>query len=212
MAAHTERKKRFEKDIFKQREEINDRMAKIFGILKEITTSKTPKKLLVRVKASHPITKCVNAISLFIMEKVKSIENDEVVNKSVIEPSELNIVEPIELVDEKEEMEDGTCDESARSTNEEIIRWEAKADVLVKIPRSQPIGYYLKHEINKKIIKGLVNNYKYNDSLLATRLGKMDHETYNSLPAGLIDVLLCVVYPIRWSFMVSRVSITKSKN
>nr|GEY94494.1 hypothetical protein [Tanacetum cinerariifolium] len=118
------------------------------------------------------------------MEKVKSIENDEAVDKSVIEPSELNIVEPIELVDEKEEMEDGTGDDSARSTNEEIIRWI--------LPSSQPIVYYLKYEINEKIIEGLVYNYKYNNSLLATRLGKMDHETYNSLPAGLIDVSLCI--------------------
>ncbi|GJX22311.1 retrovirus-related pol polyprotein from transposon TNT 1-94 [Tanacetum coccineum] len=52
------------------------------------------------------------------------------------------------------------------------------------MPRSQPIGYYLKHEINEKIIEGLIDYHKYNDSLLATRLGKMDNETYNSLPTG----------------------------
>ncbi|GKB63387.1 hypothetical protein Tco_0919573 [Tanacetum coccineum] len=35
---------RFENAIFKQREEINDRMAKMFGLLKELTTSWAPKK------------------------------------------------------------------------------------------------------------------------------------------------------------------------
>ncbi|GKE32451.1 hypothetical protein Tco_1451773 [Tanacetum coccineum] len=48
---------RFENDIFKQREEINDRMAEMFGLLKELTTSRTPKKILMREEARHPITK-----------------------------------------------------------------------------------------------------------------------------------------------------------
>ncbi|GJU62807.1 hypothetical protein Tco_1244642, partial [Tanacetum coccineum] len=172
------------KAIFKQREEINDRMAKMFWILKELTTSRTPEKVLVREEASNPITKCVNAISLVKMEKDKSIENNEVIDKNVVESSKLKAVEPIELNDIKKKMEDRTDDESVRSMKEEFTGWETKANVLVGMPRLQPIGYYLKHEINKKIIEGLVDNHKYNDSLLATGLGKMDYETYNSLPVG----------------------------
>ncbi|GKA55998.1 putative reverse transcriptase domain-containing protein [Tanacetum coccineum] len=91
---------------------------------------------------------------------------------------------PIELVDKKEEMDDGMDDESVKSVKDELTGWETKADVLVEMPRSQPIGYYLKHEINEKIIEGLVDNHKDKDSLLATCLGKMDYETYNSLLAG----------------------------
>ncbi|GKD78634.1 hypothetical protein Tco_1341255, partial [Tanacetum coccineum] len=45
------------KAIFKQREEINDRMAEMFGLLKELTSSRTPKKVLVREEAGSPITK-----------------------------------------------------------------------------------------------------------------------------------------------------------
>ncbi|GJY17388.1 hypothetical protein Tco_0388879 [Tanacetum coccineum] len=41
MAAHTERMERFENAIFKQRREINDRMTKMFKLLKELTTSRT---------------------------------------------------------------------------------------------------------------------------------------------------------------------------
>ncbi|GJR26663.1 hypothetical protein Tco_1102895 [Tanacetum coccineum] len=101
MGAHTERMERLERAIFKKREEINDRMAEMFGLLKELTTSRTPEKVLVREEASNPITKCVNAISLVKMERYKSIENNEVVDKNVVESSELNAVEPIELVDKK---------------------------------------------------------------------------------------------------------------
>ncbi|GJT98627.1 hypothetical protein Tco_1094145 [Tanacetum coccineum] len=154
MAAHTERMERFEKSIFKKREEINDRMAEMFGLLKELTTSRTPKKVLVREEANNPITRCINAISLVKMEKDNSIENNEVVDNNVIEPSELNEVEPIE-----EEMEDGTDNKSVGGIKEELSRGEMKADIQVEMPRSQPIGYYLKHEINEKIIEGLVDNH-----------------------------------------------------
>ncbi|GJR68035.1 hypothetical protein Tco_0014100 [Tanacetum coccineum] len=152
---------RFKKAIFKQREEINDKMAEMFGLLKELTLSRTPEKVLVREEADSPVTKCVNAISLIKMEKEKSFEGNKV-----------------------EEMKDEMDDESARSTKEELTGWETKAEVVIDTPRSRHIGYYLKHEINEKLIEGLVDNQKYNDSLFATRLGKMDYETYNSLSAG----------------------------
>ncbi|GJZ83638.1 hypothetical protein Tco_0648811 [Tanacetum coccineum] len=44
---HTERMERFENVIFKQREEINDRMAEIFGLLKELAASRTSEKILI---------------------------------------------------------------------------------------------------------------------------------------------------------------------
>ncbi|GJV26355.1 hypothetical protein Tco_1379050 [Tanacetum coccineum] len=55
---------RFENAIFKQREEINGRMTKMFGLLKELTTSRAPKKVLIREEAKFPVTKNVNSISL----------------------------------------------------------------------------------------------------------------------------------------------------
>nr|GEZ45588.1 hypothetical protein [Tanacetum cinerariifolium] len=131
----------------------------------------TPEKVLVREKASSPITKCVNAISLIKIKKENGIKGNEVVNKSVIEHSKLDAVEPLESGDRKEEVKDEMDDESARSTKEELTGWEIKVEVVVETPRSRNIGYYLKHEINKKLIEGLVKNQKYNDSLLATRLG-----------------------------------------
>ncbi|GJX41442.1 hypothetical protein Tco_0256432 [Tanacetum coccineum] len=48
MAEHTERMKRFENTIFKQREEINGRMIEMFRLLKELTSNRTPEKVLIR--------------------------------------------------------------------------------------------------------------------------------------------------------------------
>ncbi|GJX73375.1 retrovirus-related pol polyprotein from transposon TNT 1-94 [Tanacetum coccineum] len=103
-----------------------------------------------------------------------------VVDKNVIELSESNAIEPKEEVDMKKEVGYGTNNEPVRSVEEQIIRDEIKE--LVEMPRSRHIGYYLKHEINEKLTEGLIDNQRYNDSLLATRLGKMYYETYNSLP------------------------------
>ncbi|GJV63663.1 MAK10-like protein [Tanacetum coccineum] len=133
-------------------------MAEMFGLLKELTASRTPEK------------------------KEKNTENNEVVEKNVIELSELNALEPEEVVDVKKEVEKRTDNEAIRSMKEEMTGEGIKE--LVKIPRSEPIGYYLKHKINKELIEGLICNQRYNDSLLATRSGKMDHETYNSLHVG----------------------------
>ncbi|GJS14866.1 hypothetical protein Tco_0409338 [Tanacetum coccineum] len=101
MAAHTERIERFENAIFKQREEINDRMTEMFGILKELTTSRAPEKVL-------------------IMEEAKflgAMKEDEAEN----EPNR-----------------------------------PAKKEKTAEAPSSQPVEYYLKHEISENLIEGLV--------------------------------------------------------
>ncbi|GKF80188.1 hypothetical protein Tco_0238790, partial [Tanacetum coccineum] len=48
IAAHTERMKWFENANFKQQEEINDRMAEMSGLLKELTTSRALEKVLMK--------------------------------------------------------------------------------------------------------------------------------------------------------------------
>nr|GEV73544.1 hypothetical protein [Tanacetum cinerariifolium] len=153
VAAHTERMERFEEAIYKQREEINERMMEMFSLLKEFTKGKSLEKVLVR----------------------------EEVNKPVIDKS---IVEPIEPIKNEEAIDDVMSNESDRSMNKDLTMWGKYVDRLMEMPMSQPIRYYLKHGINEKTIEVLVDNHKYNDSLLATRLGKMDNKTCNSLPTG----------------------------
>ncbi|GJT69833.1 sulfite reductase [ferredoxin], chloroplastic [Tanacetum coccineum] len=101
------------------------------------------------------------------MENDKSKEDDEVVNKSIVE-----------CMVENEKVVEGVEDcESDVSVNEGSTRWGKYVDRLMEMPRSQPIGYNLEHEINKKMIKNLVDNHKYNDYLLATCLAKPVYET-----------------------------------
>ncbi|GKB20601.1 reverse transcriptase domain-containing protein [Tanacetum coccineum] len=63
---------RFKNAIFKQREELNDRVTEMFGLLKELTTSKAPEKVLIREEAKSPVTKSVNSISLIKDEEEKN--------------------------------------------------------------------------------------------------------------------------------------------
>nr|GEZ35513.1 hypothetical protein [Tanacetum cinerariifolium] len=72
MAAHTKRMKRFENAIFKQREEINGRINEMFGLLKKLTTSRAPEKVLIREEAKSPVTKSINSISLIREEEEKN--------------------------------------------------------------------------------------------------------------------------------------------
>nr|GEW48212.1 MAK10-like protein [Tanacetum cinerariifolium] len=63
-----------------------------------------------------------------------------------------------------------------RTKNKPIKRAEASS--------SQPVGYYQKHRINKKLIKGLVDNHRFNDFLSRIQVGKVKGKTYNLLPKG----------------------------
>ncbi|GJR28284.1 hypothetical protein Tco_1104516 [Tanacetum coccineum] len=132
MASHAERIKRFEKAIFKKIDEINGRMAKMFGLLKELTSSTTAKKFLVIEEIRNPITKNVNAISLFRIESEKVKENNEFIDKNIIEQKKRSIEEPIRIV------------------NKEPLGEERK---IIEPPEPQPVSHYLKHRINKELIE-----------------------------------------------------------
>ncbi|GJR96579.1 MAK10-like protein [Tanacetum coccineum] len=152
LASHAERIERFKKAIFKKRDEINGRMAEMFGLLKELTSSTTPKKVLVRDEIRNPITKNVNAISLYRIESEKVKENNEVIDKNITTHGKCSIEEPV------------------RITNKEPLGEERK---MIERPDLQPVSYYLKHKINKELIEGLVENQRFNDSLLAMQLVDM---------------------------------------
>ncbi|GKA99556.1 zinc finger, CCHC-type containing protein [Tanacetum coccineum] len=138
MAAHTERMERFKNVIFKQHEEINDRMTEMFRLLKELTTSRTPKKT--NETLSNTVKSTVREIPV-----KEAKRNNETKNK------------PIKKSEKKEV--------------EEVLN-------------SRPVEYYLKHRINEKLIEGLVNNNRFNDSLSRARVGKVKGKTYNVLPRG----------------------------
>ncbi|GJS74523.1 MAK10-like protein [Tanacetum coccineum] len=51
-------------------------MAEMFGLLKELTTSRAPEKVLIKEEAKSPITKNVNSISLARGEEERNDDND----------------------------------------------------------------------------------------------------------------------------------------
>ncbi|GJZ39975.1 hypothetical protein Tco_0586538 [Tanacetum coccineum] len=128
MAAHIERIGRFENVIFKQQEEINDRMAEMLGLLlKELTASRTLEQILIKEDA-RPIDKCV------------------------MEPGKHNEEEPPKGIDTKKDVERKTDDKSTKRERESVTRNEE--DEPAGGSSSHAVGYYLKHRINEKLIEG----------------------------------------------------------
>nr|GEX94161.1 hypothetical protein [Tanacetum cinerariifolium] len=114
MAAHTEKMERFENAIFKQREEINDRMAKMFRLLKELTTSKAPKKVLIREEAKSHVTKNVNSISLISGEEERNDDNDIETGDVIERPIGIEIEIPVKEAEKENEAENGIKNEPIR--------------------------------------------------------------------------------------------------
>ncbi|GKF06944.1 hypothetical protein Tco_0037612, partial [Tanacetum coccineum] len=164
--------KRFENAIFKQREEINDRMAEMFGLLKELTTSRAPKKVLIREEAKYPVTKNINFISLSRGKEEKNDEDNVTTGDDIEKTSGSDPKMPVKEAEKENEAKNG-------AKNKPIKR--AKREEVVEASNSQPVGYYLKHRINEKLIEGLVDNHRFNDSLSGDRAGKMKGKTYNLL-------------------------------
>ncbi|GJR94376.1 zinc finger, CCHC-type containing protein [Tanacetum coccineum] len=142
----------------------------MFGLRKKLTTSKAPEKVLIREEAKYPITKNVNFIFVTRGEEEKNDEDDVMTGDAI---------EKTSGSDQEAEKEN----EAENGTKNELIKRAEKEEV-VEAPIFQPVGYYLKHMINEKLIKGLVDNYRFNDSLSGVRVGKMKGKTYNLLPKG----------------------------
>ncbi|GJW75705.1 hypothetical protein Tco_0135075 [Tanacetum coccineum] len=139
MAAHTERMERFKNAIFKQREEINERMAEMFGLLKELTTNRTPEKVLIREDAKSLVTKNVNSISLARREEERNDKDDIATDGGI---NETNTEIPVKEAEKENKAEDGTKNEPIRRTeNKEAAEGPVyEAIHKKKITRKEDIG------------------------------------------------------------------------
>ncbi|GJV71493.1 MAK10-like protein [Tanacetum coccineum] len=140
MAAHTERMERFENAIFKQREEINDRMTKMFGLLKELTASQTPGKM-----------------------RKRNVKDHKVVSKNAMKFNVSDAAVPLKKSNKEKEAENRTKNEPVESVEKKLT--QIKEEELMEAPNSQSVGYYLKHKINKKLVEGLIENQRFNESV-----------------------------------------------
>ncbi|GKC00975.1 hypothetical protein Tco_0987111 [Tanacetum coccineum] len=177
MAAYTERMKRFENAIFKQREEINDRMAEMFRLLKELTTSRAPKKVLIKEEVNSPVivTRNVNSISLTRGEEEREDDNDIVTGDDIKKATETEMEVAVKEAETKNRDENKTKNKPIK---------KAEKEEAVKAPSSQLVEYYLKHRINEKLTEGLVYNHRFNNSLSGTRVKKIKRKTYSLSPRG----------------------------
>ncbi|GJR65828.1 hypothetical protein Tco_0011893 [Tanacetum coccineum] len=176
MAAYTKRMERFENIIFKQHEEINGRITKMFRLFKELTTSRTPEKVLIREKAKFPVTKNLNSISLTKGEEEGS-NRMKVTPDNTKKPTETETETLVMEVEKINEIENGA----------KLIKTPENEEA-VKAPDSQPVAYYLKHKINEKLIKGLVNNSRFNNSWSRTQARKKKGKECKILPEGMLTM------------------------
>nr|GEV71062.1 hypothetical protein [Tanacetum cinerariifolium] len=107
MATHTEMMKRFKNSIFKQREEINDMMAEMFELLKELVTSRAPEKVLIKEEAKSLVTKNVNSISLAKEEEERNEDNDVATGEDIKKPTGTGTGMPVKEVEKENEAENG---------------------------------------------------------------------------------------------------------
>ncbi|GJU00386.1 zinc finger, CCHC-type containing protein [Tanacetum coccineum] len=84
---------------------------------------------------------------------------------------------PVKEAEKENEAENGIKNEPIRKAGKEET---------TEAPSSQSVEYYLKHMINEKIIEGLVDNHRFNDSLSGARVGKRNGRIYNLLPRGTV--------------------------
>ncbi|GJW32430.1 hypothetical protein Tco_0052462 [Tanacetum coccineum] len=124
-------------------------MSEMFGLLKELTTSRAPEKVLIREEAKSPVTKNVNSISLARGEEERN-DNDDMAADNGINGT--NTEMPVKEAEKETKAENGT-------KNKPIKR--AEREETAEASSSQPVGYYLKHRINEKLIEGLVDNHRY---------------------------------------------------
>ncbi|GKE32328.1 zinc finger, CCHC-type containing protein [Tanacetum coccineum] len=71
----------------------------------------------------------------------------------------------------------------SNETKNKLIK-KAERKEVEEVLSSRPVEYYLKHRINEKLIDGLVDNNRFNDSLSRARVRKVKGNTYNALPRG----------------------------
>ncbi|GJS01296.1 zinc finger, CCHC-type containing protein [Tanacetum coccineum] len=146
-------------------------MTEMFGLLKELTTSRAFEKVLIREEAKFPVIKNVNSISLTRGEEERSEKTDVTTGGDFVKPTKTGTEMPVK----------GAVKED-KAKNEPNKK--AEKEKTTKAPNSQLVEYYLKHRIIKKLIEGLMGNHRFNDSLLGARVRKITGKTYNLSPRG----------------------------
>ncbi|GKB95022.1 hypothetical protein Tco_0981159 [Tanacetum coccineum] len=111
---------RFENAIFKQREEINNRMIEMFRLLKELTVNRTLKKVLIREEARHPVTKNINSVSFVRTGEEKSTKYKAIFDDISGKPDKSKAVVSPKEFDKENEAKNATGDNLVKGTEEKL--------------------------------------------------------------------------------------------
>ncbi|GJV65180.1 hypothetical protein Tco_1476008 [Tanacetum coccineum] len=112
----------------------------MFGLLKELTASKTPEKVLIREEARHPITKNVNIISLIRIEEGGNRENNMEIDKSVMKPGKSDEERPPKGIDMKNEVKRKADDEPTKSARKKSRRMKRMSQQEFPVPMIKTFG------------------------------------------------------------------------
>ncbi|GJV57478.1 hypothetical protein Tco_1458483 [Tanacetum coccineum] len=99
----------------------------------------------------------------------KSAKDNAMSGDSIEMPDGSDAMVPLKGVEKGNEAENRIKNKPVKSAKMKLTQIEEEE--LVETPSSRPVGYYLKHKINKKLVEGLTENQRFNDSLSATRIG-----------------------------------------
>ncbi|GJV01246.1 hypothetical protein Tco_1334815 [Tanacetum coccineum] len=103
-------------------EEINDRMTEMFKLLKELTTSRAPEKVLIKEEGRHPVTKNVNSISLIREEEEKNANDKATSSDSIKRPNGSDAEVPINEVEKENEAKNGIKNKPIKSAEKELTQ------------------------------------------------------------------------------------------
>jgi hypothetical protein len=143
MATHSDRLARFEEAVYKQKEEMQEKMNEMLSLLEEYANQGTPERILLRKESVTPTTQFVNSITIVH----KDNEKVETLAKQTLE----------------------------------------------KPPESQPLSYYLKHDINKNTIANWIKGDGRNQSSRQIPEKEEEEEDeYDTLPGGSVFERLLV--------------------
>nr|GEV08139.1 hypothetical protein [Tanacetum cinerariifolium] len=152
LQSHTERIERFENAIFKQQEEIKNRMTEMFRLLKELTTSRAPEKVLIREEDKNGVTKNVNSISLTRREEEKNDDDNATTDDSIEKHDRSDVEMPLKEDEKENEAVNRSRNKPIKSDKKELT--QAEEEEAVKAPSFQPVrGAIYEAILKKKITK-----------------------------------------------------------
>nr|GEW74059.1 hypothetical protein [Tanacetum cinerariifolium] len=137
--------------------------------------SRALEKVLIREEAKSPVTKNVNSISLARGEVERNEDNDVATGDDIERTTRTKMGKPVKEVEKENEAENGIKNKPIR---------RAEKEETTEAPSSQLVEDYMKHRINEKLIEGLIDKHRFNDSLSRARAKNIKRRTYNLLPRG----------------------------